>query len=142
LLVPDDRPAAVRRTADEATLIKLPVAFQATLDPSGRQAVVVRVDGRVDMLSVEDAPVSLLGRGTPATAVGFSADGNEVVAAQLDGNIQVWQSSGGTSLGSSEVPQPRRFESASRRTGSSWSAGTATVPYGFGRSPRDRRGWR
>ena len=28
-----------------------------------------------------------------------SADGNEVVAAQLDGNIQVWQSSGGTSLG-------------------------------------------
>jgi WD40 repeat protein len=99
LLVPDDRPAAVRRTADGATLIKLPLAFQAALDPSGRRAVVARVDGRVDMLSVEDAPVSLLGRGTPATAVGFSADGNEVVAAQLDGNIQVWQSSGGTSLG-------------------------------------------
>jgi WD40 repeat protein len=99
LISPDRRPATLRRVADGARLLALPSAFNAALDPTGRRAVVAQVDGQVNLLSLEAPPVSLLGRGTPATAVGFSGDGDQVVAGQLDGNIQVWRSIDGAPLG-------------------------------------------
>lgn len=72
-----------------ATVVALPQAFHATMDPTGTRALVAPIDGGLLLASATSPSMQLL-PGVTLISVGFSADGRRAIGGGVDGVSRVW----------------------------------------------------
>jgi WD40 repeat protein len=90
LVVAADGAATLIGTNDGRSIVKLPPAFHAAIDPTGRQAVVAQIDGSVSLQVVGRDAVVLTTRASAATDIRFLTDGTQIAATDRDGTVHIW----------------------------------------------------